>query len=178
MNDYLQSPVKYPRPRSSSTYRFKDLPIPMASSSSSKPRPVNKNQVQYRGHAHFRQRVVLAILSGKSVRIDAIRADQLEVGVKGEQRMMNTLFTGECMLIHFLRTTERLRGLIPETHRENHQRNIHRYQRNRYIRSRSTRYYPWWKIHAYLSDFQVYRLFLGSCCPAGNIWKGWVGDKV
>ena len=85
MNDYLQSPVKYPRPRSSSTYRFKDLPIPMASSSSSKPRPVNKNQVQYRGHAHFRQRVVLAILSGKSVRIDAIRADQLEVGVKGEQ---------------------------------------------------------------------------------------------
>jgi RNA 3'-terminal phosphate cyclase len=27
---------------------------------------------------------VLSVLSGKSVRIDGIRADQLEVGVKGE----------------------------------------------------------------------------------------------
>jgi RNA 3'-terminal phosphate cyclase-like protein len=61
------------------------MPVAMASSSSSsRPKTNNKNQVQYRGHAHFRQRIVLSVLSGKSVRIDGIRADQLEVGVKGE----------------------------------------------------------------------------------------------
>ena len=38
--------------------------------------------VRYSGAAHFRQRILLATLTGRSVRIDGIRADEEEVGLR------------------------------------------------------------------------------------------------
>jgi hypothetical protein len=40
--------------------------------------------IRYRGHQYLRQRLILCLLSGKSVRIDGIREDEVEVGLKGE----------------------------------------------------------------------------------------------
>ena len=38
--------------------------------------------MRYTGAAHFRQRILLATLSGRPVRIDGIRADEAEVGLR------------------------------------------------------------------------------------------------
>lgn len=40
--------------------------------------------VHFFGHQHFRQRLVLAILSGKAVRIDKIRSEDKDPGLRGE----------------------------------------------------------------------------------------------
>lgn len=50
--------------------------------------------IRYRGHQHLRQRLILSILSGKSVRIDGIREDEVEVGLKGEWPVSNPCFLG------------------------------------------------------------------------------------
>ena len=38
--------------------------------------------MQYRGASHFRQRLLLATLSGRTIRIDDIRADEADVGMR------------------------------------------------------------------------------------------------
>jgi len=38
--------------------------------------------LRYTGHEHFRQRILLATLSGRALRIDGIRADEREVGLR------------------------------------------------------------------------------------------------
>ena len=39
--------------------------------------------LRYEGHAHFRHRLVLSLLSRRPVRIDGIRSDADEPGLKG-----------------------------------------------------------------------------------------------
>jgi RNA 3'-terminal phosphate cyclase-like protein len=39
--------------------------------------------VLYNGHVDFRMRLVLATLSGRAIKIDRIRSDDMEPGLKG-----------------------------------------------------------------------------------------------
>jgi RNA 3'-terminal phosphate cyclase-like protein len=39
---------------------------------------------QFSGHQYFRQRLALSILSGKAVKIDKIRSDDKDPGLRGE----------------------------------------------------------------------------------------------
>lgn len=50
-------------------------------SSSSKPRQ-RSDLLRFTSHRHLRQRLLLSILSGKSLRIDAIRSDDVQVGLR------------------------------------------------------------------------------------------------
>ncbi|KAJ9102837.1 hypothetical protein QFC19_004565 [Naganishia cerealis] len=43
----------------------------------------SRKVLTYRGHQWLRQRVVLSVLSGKSVKIEGIRADEVEIGLRG-----------------------------------------------------------------------------------------------
>lgn len=47
--------------------------------SSSRPK---SDLLRFTGHAHLRQRILLSILSGKSIRIDGIRSDDVSVGLR------------------------------------------------------------------------------------------------
>lgn len=38
--------------------------------------------VRFSGHKHLRQRITLAVLSGRSVRIDSIRSEDVHVGLR------------------------------------------------------------------------------------------------
>ncbi|ODN72975.1 18S rRNA biogenesis protein RCL1 [Cryptococcus amylolentus CBS 6039] len=42
----------------------------------------SKDILRFTGHRHLRQRILLAVLSGKSIRIDAIRSDDVHVGLR------------------------------------------------------------------------------------------------
>jgi len=49
-------------------------------------------QISYNGHQYLRQRLVLSILSGKPVRVDKIRSEDQNPGLRGELRI-NFLLT-------------------------------------------------------------------------------------
>ena len=51
--------------------------------------------LRFSTHHHLRQRIVLSILSGKSIRVDAIRSDDVHVGLREYE-------------INFLRLIERI----------------------------------------------------------------------
>jgi hypothetical protein len=53
----------------------------MASTSSAPPR-TKSDILRFQGHHHLRQRLILSVLSGKSIRIDAIRSDDVHVGLR------------------------------------------------------------------------------------------------
>jgi RNA 3'-terminal phosphate cyclase-like protein len=38
--------------------------------------------LRFTTHKHLRQRIILSILSGKSIRVDAIRSDDVHVGLR------------------------------------------------------------------------------------------------
>lgn len=42
----------------------------------------SKDILRFTGHRHLRQRILLSILSGKSMRIDGIRSDDVHVGLR------------------------------------------------------------------------------------------------
>ena len=42
----------------------------------------SKDILRFTGHRHLRQRILLSILSGKSMRIDGIRSDDVNVGLR------------------------------------------------------------------------------------------------
>ncbi|KAK8854733.1 hypothetical protein IAR55_003472 [Kwoniella newhampshirensis] len=42
----------------------------------------SRDILRFTGHRHLRQRVLLSILSGKSIRVDAIRSDDVHVGLR------------------------------------------------------------------------------------------------
>lgn len=74
--------------------------------------------VRHRGHHYFRQRLVLSILSGKSVRIDGIREDQVEVGLKDYEvsflRLLEKITNGTTIEISYTGTTVLVHpGLLP-----------------------------------------------------------------
>ncbi|QRW20070.1 RNA 3'-terminal phosphate cyclase-like protein [Rhizoctonia solani] len=48
------------------------------------PSTTTPNLVRFTGHNYFRQRITLSILSGKAVRIDGIRPDDQNPGLRGE----------------------------------------------------------------------------------------------
>lgn len=74
--------------------------------------------MRHRGHHYFRQRLVLSILSGKSVRIDGIREDQVEVGLKDYEvsflRLLEKITNGTTIEISYTGTTVLVHpGLLP-----------------------------------------------------------------
>lgn len=56
----------------------RDAPPPRATINGS------RKILTFRGHQHLRQRVVLSVLSGKSVKIEGIRQDEVDIGLRGE----------------------------------------------------------------------------------------------
>jgi RNA 3'-terminal phosphate cyclase-like protein len=51
----------------------------MAPAQSARPR---SDILRFTSHRHLRQRILLSILSGKSIRVDAIRSDDVQVGLR------------------------------------------------------------------------------------------------
>jgi hypothetical protein len=51
----------------------------MAPAQSARPRT---DILRFTSHRHLRQRILLSILSGKSIRVDAIRSDDVQVGLR------------------------------------------------------------------------------------------------
>lgn len=51
------------------------------------PRAYTMVQISYNGHQHLRQRLVLSILSGKPVRVEKIRSEDQNPGLRGELRI-------------------------------------------------------------------------------------------
>lgn len=45
--------------------------------------------ISYSGHQHLRQRLVLSILSGKNVKIDKIRPEDKNPGLRGEHHSLH-----------------------------------------------------------------------------------------
>ena len=73
--------------------------------------------MRYSGAAHFRQRVLLATLTGRSVRIDGIRADEEEVGLRDYEasflRLLEKVVNGCEIVINETGTALRYRpGII------------------------------------------------------------------
>lgn len=73
--------------------------------------------LRYTGCAHFRQRLVLATLSGNSVRIDGIRADEEEIGLRDFEasflRLLEKVVNGCKIVINGTGTTLRYKpGII------------------------------------------------------------------
>jgi hypothetical protein len=56
-------------------------PTTMAPSTSTTPRP-RSDLMRFSTHHHLRQRILLSVLSGKSLRIDNIRSDDVHVGLR------------------------------------------------------------------------------------------------
>lgn len=56
----------------------RDAPPPRATINGS------RKILTFRGHQYLRQRIVLSILSGKSVKIEGIRQDEVDIGLRGE----------------------------------------------------------------------------------------------
>jgi hypothetical protein len=64
-------------------------PVNKATARTAPPRATingTRRVLTYRGHQFLRQRVVLSVLSGKSVKIEGIRADEVEIGLRGEYK--------------------------------------------------------------------------------------------
>jgi hypothetical protein len=57
-------------------------PPTMAGESSSRAPKQRSDLLRFTSHRHLRQRLLLSILSGKSLRIDAIRSDDVQVGLR------------------------------------------------------------------------------------------------
>jgi hypothetical protein len=55
----------------------------MAPTSALPPTQPNPNLLRFTGHNYLRQRLVLSLISGKSIRIDSIRSDDAEPGLRG-----------------------------------------------------------------------------------------------
>ena len=74
--------------------------------------------LRYQGAAHFRQRIVFATLSGRAIRIDDIRSDEEEVGLRDFEasflRLLEKLVNGCEIRINETGTALRYRpGALP-----------------------------------------------------------------
>jgi hypothetical protein len=83
--------------------------------SSSRPK---SDLLRFTGHAHLRQRVLLSILSGKSIRIDGIRSDDVSVGLREYEinllRLVEKVTNGTTIEISVTGTSFLLHpGLLP-----------------------------------------------------------------
>lgn len=83
--------------------------------SSSRPR---SDILRFTGHAHLRQRILLSILSGKSIRIDGIRSDDVSVGLREYEinllRLVEKVTNGTTIEISLTGTSFLLHpGLLP-----------------------------------------------------------------
>lgn len=71
---------------------------PTASSSKTK-----SDLLRFSGHAHLRQRLVLSVLSGRSIRIDGIRSTDAHVGLRDYEvsllRLMEKVTNGSVVEI-------------------------------------------------------------------------------
>lgn len=57
----------------------------MANQPTAGPSRPKSDILRFTGHRHLRQRILLSILSGKSVRIDGIRSDDIQVGLRDHE---------------------------------------------------------------------------------------------
>lgn len=69
--------------------------------------------VKFTGHKHFRYRLVLAILSGKVIRIDSIRSQDKNPGLRGQLFnepfvVCSTYFAWRDYEVNFLRLLEKI----------------------------------------------------------------------
>jgi len=86
--------------------------------------PENSRVLRFTGHAYFRQRLVLAVLAARPVRIDQIRTDDAEPGIRdfeaGFLRLLEKVTNGSTVEINYTGTSVYLRpGIIyggPVTH--------------------------------------------------------------
>ncbi|KAJ9103135.1 hypothetical protein QFC21_002557 [Naganishia friedmannii] len=96
-------------------------PVNKATSRTAPPRATingTRRVLTYRGHQFLRQRVVLSVLSGKSVKIEGIRADEVEIGLRDYEvsflRLIEKLTNGTTIEISYTGTTVLLHpGLLP-----------------------------------------------------------------
>ncbi|PWN47826.1 18S rRNA biogenesis protein [Violaceomyces palustris] len=82
-----------------------------------KPEANSSRLLRFTGHSHFRQRLILSILSGRPVRIDAIRPEDQEPGIRdfeaGFLRLLEKVTNGSHVEISYTGTSVLLRpGVI------------------------------------------------------------------
>lgn len=46
------------------------------------PKATKGDLLRFQGHRHLRQRLLLSVLSGRSIRVDGIRSDDVHVGLR------------------------------------------------------------------------------------------------
>ena len=63
------------------------------------------NLITFEGCNYFRQRLILATLSGKTVRIKKIRSKEDDPGLKGVYRPIISCFRGTCTCKFFISVT-------------------------------------------------------------------------
>ncbi|KAJ9116193.1 hypothetical protein QFC20_000873 [Naganishia adeliensis] len=90
----------------------RDAPPPRATINGS------RKILTFRGHQHLRQRVVLSVLSGKSVKIEGIRQDEVDIGLRDFEvsflRLVEKITNGTTIEISYTGTTLLLHpGLLP-----------------------------------------------------------------
>ncbi|OWT38554.1 18S rRNA biogenesis protein RCL1 [Cryptococcus neoformans] len=78
----------------------------------------SKDILRFTGHRHLRQRILLSILSGKSIRIDGIRSDDVHVGLRDYEvnllRLVEKVTNGSTIEISVTGTSFILHpGLLP-----------------------------------------------------------------
>ena len=84
----------------------RDAPPPRATINGS------RKVLTFRGHQHLRQRIVLSVLSGKSVKIEGIRQDEVDIGLRGKSvrlsQGMSLTFLRSDYEVSFLRLVEKV----------------------------------------------------------------------
>lgn len=89
-----------------------------ASASASSSKPPRSDLLRFSGHAHLRQRILLSILSGKSIRVDSIRSNDVSVGMREYEinllRLVEKVTNGTTIEISVTGTSFLLHpGLLP-----------------------------------------------------------------
>lgn len=82
------------------------IPHTMAVASSSTAPPAQRSDLlRFSSHRHLRQRLLLSVLSGKSLRIDNIRSDDVHVGLRDYEvnllRLVEKITNGSTVEISF-----------------------------------------------------------------------------
>lgn len=105
------APARSESTKSKAKAAARDAPPPRATINGS------RKILTFRGHQHLRQRIVLSVLSGKSVKIEGIRQDEVDIGLRGEYLRCEDAVQDPDASID-----SRLRGIFPPPRREDHKR--------------------------------------------------------